>query len=60
MTAPHPPAVASRFALNVGTPPPDRMLPDPYPFETVAPTREGFAQHDGTRIWWGVFGDTGP
>jgi len=60
MTAPHPPAVASRFALNVGTPPPDRTLPDPYPFETVAPTQEGFAQHDGTRIWWGVFGDAGP
>jgi pimeloyl-ACP methyl ester carboxylesterase/predicted glycosyltransferase len=54
------PAVLDRLALWVGPLPPPDTLPDPYPFETCAPAREGFAERDGVRLWWGVFGESGP
>ena len=32
----------------------------PYPFETVQPVREGFVERDGVKIWYAVWGDSGP
>ena len=52
--------LTERFALNVGAVPPTDTLPDPYPFETVQPAREGWVDRDGVRIWYGVFGTEGP
>ena len=37
-----------------------RALPEPYPYETVAPTRDGFVERDGVRTWYAQFGDDGP
>jgi pimeloyl-ACP methyl ester carboxylesterase/predicted glycosyltransferase len=60
MNAPDPPPVLDRLATWAGPLPPFDTLPDPYPYETIAPDREGFAQRDGVRLWYGVFGTTGP
>jgi pimeloyl-ACP methyl ester carboxylesterase/predicted glycosyltransferase len=54
------PAVFDRLAMWAGPLPPPDTLPDPYPFETCSPTREGHAVRDGVRVWYGVFGDDGP
>jgi pimeloyl-ACP methyl ester carboxylesterase/predicted glycosyltransferase len=36
-------------------------IPDAgYPFETLVPTREGFADIDGVKLWYAVWGDSGP
>ena len=35
-------------------------LPEPYPYETTAPTRDGFVERDGVRTWYAQFGDDGP
>ena len=35
-------------------------LPEPYPFESIAPLREGFVERDGVRSWYAQFGETGP
>jgi len=39
---------------------PGRVPDAGYPFETLAPTREGFADHDGVKLWYAVWGDDGP
>lgn len=49
-----------RLVLTAGPLPAPGTLPDPYPFETIAPTREGFVEREGVRSWYGQFGDTGP
>ena len=52
--------VPERLALTVGPLPAPGTLPEPYPFETVAPLREGFVERDGVRSWYAQFGDSGP
>ena len=33
---------------------------DASPFDTVQPVREGFVERDGVKIWYAVWGDSGP
>jgi pimeloyl-ACP methyl ester carboxylesterase/predicted glycosyltransferase len=35
-------------------------LPEPYPFETVTPRREGFVERSGVKSWYAQYGDEGP
>jgi pimeloyl-ACP methyl ester carboxylesterase/predicted glycosyltransferase len=35
-------------------------LPQPYPYETVTPRREGFVERDGVKSWYAQYGDDGP
>ena len=46
--------------LVVGALPPPGTLPEPYPFETLAPQQEGYVETGGVKVWYGVFGDSGP
>lgn len=48
-----------RLALTAG-PLSAAGLPEPYPYETIAPTREGFVERGGVRTWYGQFGAAGP
>lgn len=57
MTAPAP---LPRFRPAAGGLPPAGTLPEPYPYETAVPDREGFAQQDGVRTWYAQFGRRGP
>lgn len=57
MSAAEPPR---RLRLAAGAMPPPRTLPDPHPYETVEPVREGFVERDGVRTWHAQFGDAGP
>jgi pimeloyl-ACP methyl ester carboxylesterase/predicted glycosyltransferase len=52
--------IPERLALAAGPLPPIGSLPEPYPYETVTPTREGFVERNGVRSWYGQFGDSGP
>jgi pimeloyl-ACP methyl ester carboxylesterase/predicted glycosyltransferase len=53
--------IPERLKLNAGPLPAPGSLPEPYPFETIAPLREGFVQRDdGVRSWYAQFGDSGP
>jgi pimeloyl-ACP methyl ester carboxylesterase/predicted glycosyltransferase len=52
--------VPERLALTAGLLPEPGTLPHPYPYETVAPAREGFAERAGVRSWYGQFGESGP
>ncbi len=56
MTPPHP----ERLALTAGPLPAPGTLPDPYPYETLEPDRQGFVERDGVRSWYAQFGSTGP
>ncbi len=49
-----------KIRLTVGELPPADHLPEPYPFETLAPQRQGHLENAGVRVWYGVFGDAGP
>ena len=49
-----------RLTLTAGTLAAPGTLPRPYPFETLAPVREGFVERDGVRSWYAQFGDSGP
>lgn len=49
-----------RLQLAAGALPPAGTLPDPYPFETVEPVRDGHVERDGVRTWYAQFGDSGP
>lgn len=49
-----------RIRLVVGTLPPPGTLPEPYPFETLVPQQEGYVETGGVKVWYGVFGDSGP
>ena len=53
--APH-----DRLDLMAGPRPSTGTLPDPYPYETIAPVCEGFVKRDGVRTWYAQFGTTGP
>jgi pimeloyl-ACP methyl ester carboxylesterase/predicted glycosyltransferase len=50
---------AERLALKAGHLPADKALPQPYPFETLEPVREGFVERDGVRSWYAQYGDSG-
>ena len=49
-----------RIVLTAGPLPPPGTLPEPYPFETITPSQEGFVERGGVRSWYGQFGDSGP
>jgi pimeloyl-ACP methyl ester carboxylesterase/predicted glycosyltransferase len=49
-----------RLTLTAGALPEPGTLPDPYPYETIAPLQEGFVERDGVRSWYGQFGAGGP
>ncbi len=51
---------AERLALAAGSLPAFGTLPEPYPFETVAPEREGYVERDGVRSWYAQYGASGP
>jgi len=55
-----PPARPERLTLTAGELPAPGTLPRPYPFETLAPQREGFVERDGVRSWYAQFGGSGP
>ena len=57
---PDPAPPPERLALTAGPLPAPGTLPRPYPFESIAPTREGFVERDGIRSWYAQFGATGP
>jgi pimeloyl-ACP methyl ester carboxylesterase/predicted glycosyltransferase len=52
--------VPERLALAAGPLPRPHTLPEPHPFETVAPLREGFIERDGVRSWYAQYGASGP
>jgi pimeloyl-ACP methyl ester carboxylesterase/predicted glycosyltransferase len=51
-----------RFERIAGPLPEPGAVPraDASPFETVQPAREGFVDRDGVKIWYAVWGDSGP
>ncbi|MBC7735596.1 MAG: alpha/beta fold hydrolase, partial [Bacteriovorax sp.] len=51
---------AERLALAAGPLPALGTLNEPYPFETVAPEREGYVERDGVRTWYAQYGASGP
>ena len=52
--------IPRRLALAAGALPAPGTLPDPYPYETVQPVREGFVSQAGVRSWYAQYGDSGP
>lgn len=54
------PKIPRRLALAAGELPAPGTLPQPYPFETVEPHRQGFVERGGVRSWYAQFGDSGP
>lgn len=55
-------SLPERFRTLVGELPEGGRLPDAAlsPYETVEPARQGFADRDGTRLWYAVWGEEGP
>ena len=53
-------APPERLTLTAGALPPQGSLPLPYPYETVAPVREGFVERAGVKSWYAQFGAAGP
>lgn len=53
-------SIPRRMALQSGPLPPPRTLPEPYPYETAQPVREGFVERAGVRSWYAQYGDSGP
>jgi pimeloyl-ACP methyl ester carboxylesterase/predicted glycosyltransferase len=51
---------SERLQLAAGPLPEPGTLPEPYPYETIQPTRQGFVERNGVRSWYGQFGDAGP
>ena len=52
--------IPDRMARAAGPMPPPRTLPEPYPYESAQPHREGFVERGGVRSWYAQYGDTGP
>jgi pimeloyl-ACP methyl ester carboxylesterase/predicted glycosyltransferase len=53
--------IPERLTLTAGPLPAPGSLPEPYPFETIGPLRDGYVQReDGVRSWYAQFGDSGP
>jgi pimeloyl-ACP methyl ester carboxylesterase len=59
MTEPKTAQLPERLLLQAGQVEPG-ALPEPYPFETIAPVREGHVTRDGVSTWYAQFGDNGP
>jgi pimeloyl-ACP methyl ester carboxylesterase/predicted glycosyltransferase len=55
-----PNALPQRLALAAGAFPPGPVLPDPYPYETVEPARDGYVEREGVRTWYAQYGTAGP
>jgi pimeloyl-ACP methyl ester carboxylesterase/predicted glycosyltransferase len=55
-------ALPERFRRMAGPlPAPGGLDPDAsYPFDTLSPTREGTIDRDGVKLWYAVWGDSGP
>jgi pimeloyl-ACP methyl ester carboxylesterase/predicted glycosyltransferase len=53
-------SLPERLLLVAGDLPALGVLPEPHPFETVTPVREGFVERGGVRSWYGQFGEAGP
>ncbi len=53
-------AIPERLLLTVGPLRAPGILPEPHPFETIAPWREGFVERDGVRSWYAQYGTSGP
>ena len=49
-----------RLAVTAGPLPALGTLPQPYPYESIAPTREGFVEREGVRSWYAQYGESGP
>ena len=49
-----------RLALSVGPLPAEGTLPEPYPYDSIAPAREGLVERDGVRSWYAQYGGSGP
>jgi len=60
MNAAPPDPVPERLTLNAGALPAPHTLPEPYPFETLAPMTEGHVERDGVRSWYAQYGGSGP
>lgn len=54
------PPVPQRVLRTAGPLGQPGRLPEPYPFETVTPRREGFVERDGVKSWYAQYGDAGP
>lgn len=50
------------FHLVVGDLPEPGRLDEPagHPFETIAPSRQGYVERDGVKCWYAVWGNEGP
>ena len=60
MTRPNAAPLPERLLLQAGHLRESGALPEPYPFETIAPIREGHVERGGVRTWFAQFGDAGP
>ena len=60
MTRPNRAPLPERLLLQAGHLRESGALPEPYPFETIAPIREGHVERGGVRTWFAQFGDAGP
>src|SRR5688572_13087871 len=49
-----------RLALAAGALPASGTLCDPYPYETVQPSRDGYVNRESVRSWYAQYGATGP
>jgi len=49
-----------RLALTVGPLPAEGTLPEPYPYDSIAPARDGFVERGGVRSWYAQYGESGP
>ena len=56
----HHPELPARLLLAAGPLPAAGTLPDPYPYETVTPRKEGFVERAGVKSWYAQYGDGGP
>ena len=54
------PAIPGRLLRTAGALPEPGTLPQPYPYETVTPHREGFVDRGGVRSWYAQYGTQGP
>ena len=55
-----PKPLPARLARVAGDLPAPGTLPEPYPYESIAPVRDGFVERAGVRTWYGQFGEAGP
>ena len=54
------PAIPERLRRTAGPLPAPGTLPQPYPYETVTPRKEGWVDRDGVKSWYAQYGDAGP